>query len=80
MTRAERLTLGERIRAARDAKDFSQRDLAERAGLTHGWVFQVEAGTIKNPRYKTVAACAKALGVSLQWLMTGEGTQPTEAA
>jgi transcriptional regulator with XRE-family HTH domain len=81
MRKAEK-TLGERIRSVRERLELTHRALADRAGLTHGWVFQVEAGIIKNPHYETIAACAKALGVRVGWLMTGKGDEasPTEAA
>lgn len=65
-------TLGERLRAARDAKQISQQELARRAGVSPGAIGNLEAGSRKSPR--NLLAIAAALGVSPHWLETGIGS------
>ena len=52
--------LGERIQSARKAFKISQRELAERAGLTQAVISKVEAGTA-NPTLATIQRVADAL-------------------
>lgn len=62
--------LGAKIRRFREAKDWSQSDLTRAAGLTHGLVSRLEDGT-GNPSFKTLAAIAKALGITISELVEG---------
>jgi transcriptional regulator with XRE-family HTH domain len=62
--------LGAKIRGLREAKNWSQSDLTRAAGLTHGLVSRLEDGT-GNPSLKTLAAIAKALGVTISELLEG---------
>jgi len=43
---AELKVIGERLKALRQEKDFSQRELARRSGLTHTTISAIEAGRI----------------------------------
>ena len=52
--------LGQRIQSARNTFKISQRELAERAGLTQAVVSKIEAGTA-NPTLSTVQKIADAL-------------------
>ncbi|WP_240482157.1 helix-turn-helix domain-containing protein [Ruegeria marisrubri] len=65
-------TLGDRIVAAREALGYSQKDLARRMGVklktVQGWE---EDRT--EPRANKVAMMSGMLGVSLIWLLSGEG-------
>ena len=63
-------TLGERIETARKLAGFEQEDLAEKVGLTQQAISRIESGLTKNPRNLT--AIAKALNVSVNFLLTGE--------
>lgn len=65
-------TLGQRLRAAREAKQISQQELARRAGVSSGAIGNLEAGSRKSPR--NLLAIAAALGVSPHWLETGVGS------
>jgi transcriptional regulator with XRE-family HTH domain len=57
-----RSTLGPRIRAAREAQNLTQRDLAERSGCGHTAISECECGRmIPGPR--RVRAIAEALGL-----------------
>jgi len=62
--------LGAKIKRLREDKNWSQSDLTRAAGLTHGLVSRLEDG-IGNPSLKTLAAIAKALGVSVSELTEG---------
>ena len=71
----EAATFGDRLAAAREAAGLSQKQLAERLG--------VKAGTYRNweddasePRANRLTMLAGMLGVSMGWLMTGDGDGP----
>lgn len=75
----DQATLGDRIVAAREARGQSPADLAQRLG--------VRARTLRDwendrsePRANRMQMLAGMLGVSLRWLMTGEGEDPVGAA
>lgn len=62
------LTLfSERIKKARMAKNFTQRDLAKEAGITPATLSAYESG-IKNPSLNVAMGIAKACNVSVDWL------------
>lgn len=68
----ETATFGDRLAAARDAASLTQKDLAKRLG--------VKLSTLKNweddlnePRANKLQMVSGVLGVSLSWLLTGEG-------
>ena len=65
-------TFGDRLAAARDAASLTQKDLSKRLG--------VKLSTLKNweddlnePRANKLQMVSGLLGVSLSWLLTGEG-------
>lgn len=78
----ETATFGDRLAAARDAAGLKQKELAQKVG--------VKAGTLRNweddlsePRANRLNMLCGILGVSLRWLLTGEGegvTAPEDAA
>ena len=57
------LNLSKRIREARQRADLTQRQFAERAGLTREYVLKLESGEHDNPTIKVLEAIAKALKV-----------------
>ena len=65
---------GERIRALRLAKGWSQEDLAERAGMDRTYVGGIERGR-RNPTLKNVAALARALECHLNELFEFPGEE-----
>jgi transcriptional regulator with XRE-family HTH domain len=73
-------TLAQRLRRARKAAGLSARRLDALAGLTPCHTSLIESGLRENPKATTVAALAKALGVSLDWLVSGRGPPPTRTA
>ncbi|KVR92776.1 XRE family transcriptional regulator [Burkholderia vietnamiensis] len=69
-------TLGSRVKAARLDAKLSQESLARQVGVSQGLIGQIESG--KNQGSKHLAALARTLGVSPDWLETGKG--PRERA
>lgn len=65
--------LGERIRDVRTELGLSQRELAAKASVSPGQVGHLEKGTRDNPERDTAVKIADALGVAVEWLLTGHG-------
>ena len=63
-----RHTLGQRIRRLRNAAGLSQDALAREAGIGRVTLVRLEKGA-QTPRYKTLGAIAKALGVNVSELL-----------
>lgn len=51
------------IQELREAKGLTQRDLAERVGVTPGYIAQIEMGLRKNPSPDVLRRLAKGLNV-----------------
>lgn len=64
--------IAERVRAARSRVGFSREELAVRAGISWSAIAQVESGRRTNLRPKTLAALARALGVTIDYLVSGQ--------
>ncbi|GAB3283594.1 helix-turn-helix domain-containing protein [Kineosporia babensis] len=62
--------LGARIRQLRRARGLTLADLAEAAGLTHGFLSKLERG-LANPSIPSLSAIALALGTSQVELLAG---------
>jgi len=71
-TLQERLIWARTQKAARDGADFTQQDLATKAGVTQGSIAHLESGRTKTSR--SLTKIATALGVSADWLGDGRGT------
>ncbi len=61
--------LGQIVREKREGHRWSQSELARRAGLTPGYINQIESGKRPNPGGKVLAALAKAFGVTIDDLL-----------
>ena len=72
-------TLGERIRAAREARELSVKQLARRAGLSEDGLRKIEIGLTKQPAFRTGARIARALGVNAEALALGDENYLKEA-
>lgn len=68
------MTLVERLRHVRHLAGVTGADLGVLAGLSKGAVSMIESGNRPDPSGSTVAALAKVLGVSADWLLSG--TEP----
>ena len=62
-------TLAARLRKAMEERQFDQQQLAAAAGCTQGAISQILVG--KTLRSRFLPQIALALGVSVEWLMTG---------
>ena len=63
-TREALVALGRRLRELRGAR--SQQDVAQAAGITRGYLSELEGGKRPRPRARTLASLAAALGSSLE--------------
>ena len=65
-------TIGQRIRARREALKMTQRELSAATGYSHAIVSQWE-NDLSKP--KNTLLVAKALRTNMEWLLTGEGSE-----
>jgi len=70
MPASDEAGLPKRLKALRKQKDFSQQELAERAGVHYTHIGRYERGQSK-PTTETLRRLAEALGVSLDFLVDG---------
>lgn len=66
-----KLSIGYRLRAARERAGLSREALAVRAGISWSAIAQIEAGRRENLRPSTLAALADALGVTIDYVVSG---------
>jgi transcriptional regulator with XRE-family HTH domain len=72
--------IGRRIRAIREEKMFSRRDIAERSGLSRAGLIKLEDGRVDQPRRTTLEKIARVLGVQPDYLILGEQPAPRPQA
>jgi transcriptional regulator with XRE-family HTH domain len=70
--------IGRRLRAARDRAGLSREALAYHSGVSWSAIAQVEGGRRTNLRPRTLAALARSLGVTIDYLVTGSVRTPAE--
>lgn len=68
----ETATFGDRLAAAREAAGLTQKELSQRMGIKTGTLRNWEED-LSEPRANRLSIFAGILGVSLSWLLTGEG-------
>lgn len=74
---AERASgIGERVKAARERLGWSREELAFHAGISFPAVSQTESGRRTNLRPATLSALAGALGVTIDYLVSGGPSTP----
>jgi phage repressor protein C with HTH and peptisase S24 domain len=73
----ERLIWARTKKTERDGSEFTQQDLADKAGVTQGNIAHLESGRSKTSRNLTKIAAA--LGVSPEWLADGKGAALQQA-
>jgi transcriptional regulator with XRE-family HTH domain len=54
---------GEKVRAAREQRFFSQRELAGKAGINHNTIWRIEGGNSVEVHPRTIRRIAEALAV-----------------
>ena len=67
--------LGEWVKSTRTAQGVSQRELADRAGLSRSYVCDIEHGRSTKPSFECLENISKALGVE----QITDGVGPTDA-
>lgn len=65
-------TINDRITASRQAQKMSKAELARRIGISHASVSKWESG-LNQPKGRYLNDLADALGVTVNWLLTGDG-------
>jgi transcriptional regulator with XRE-family HTH domain len=68
--------IGRRLRAARLRRGWSREALAFRSGMSWSAIAQVEAGRRRNLRPSTLSALAGALGVTIDYVVSGRASTP----
>ncbi len=71
----ETATFGDRMAAARERAGLSQVQLAKQLGVKHATVRNWE-DDLSEPRANKLQMMAGLVGVSLSWLLTGDGEGP----
>jgi len=74
-----RATLGDRLTAAREAAGMTLSEAAARLGV-RGKTLRDWENDVSEPRANRLQMLAALLGVSLRWLLTGQGDDPTGPA
>ena len=69
----EGVTLGRKIRAAREELGMSQAQLASGGGLSQGYLSQLENDEVRNPSAAVIFRLAKALHLDPRLLMQAAG-------
>ena len=74
-------TFGQRLKRLREARGWSQQELADRAEVPYITIYRCERGQHQEPRVSVAARLARALGVSLDVLANtyGEVMQDEDA-
>lgn len=68
----ETATFGDRLAAARDVAQLTQKELAQRVGIKVSTLRNWEED-LSEPRANRLSILSGILGVSLRWLLTAEG-------
>ncbi len=70
-------SISENIKKLRTQKKMTLQDLAQRTGLTKGYLSKVERAQ-KAPPYSTLTKIAAALGIEITALLSGDVTPPSD--
>jgi len=65
-----RVKLAEKIKKHREKIGLTQEALARKADISYNTIIKLETGGIKDPRISTLSKVAKALGVTVDALIT----------
>ena len=61
--------LGQRIKTQREKKGWSQHELARQSGIPQGTISRIESGTMHDIQTTYAKRLARALGISLDYLV-----------
>ena len=71
VTKEIKLTLGERVKELREYLKLNQSELARKVGISQPTLWYIENQKHKSPTVQIVKKMAEALGVSIDYLVTG---------
>lgn len=71
--------LGEKIRAVRKSHKLTLEQLAERAGSSKSYIWELENGPAVRPSAEKISRIAEVLGVTVEFLLNDEKEEPTES-
>lgn len=74
------LTIGQRIRCAREIKGWKQAELALEADLTQAAVSNLETDGTRKPSGPSLLRLASAIDVNPDWILQGVGNMSTTSA
>ena len=66
------IMIAQKIKKYRKKKGISQDKLSKLAGVTYNTIIKIESGATLNPRVDTLRLIAKALGVTVDSLLSGK--------
>ena len=72
MSEGLRMELSEKIKLLRHRREWSQVDLATKAGVPQPTICRLEKGDVKQPKMQTLIRISRALGVSSDDLASDE--------
>jgi transcriptional regulator with XRE-family HTH domain len=76
MTEPGKSGIGSRLRAGRERLGWNREALAFHSGISWSAIAQIESGRRKNVRPSTLSALASALGVTIDYLVSGKPAGP----
>lgn len=69
-----------RLELARVLAGLSMQELSKLSGLAGSHARLIARGAVRSPRVEAAERLARTLGVSLDWLVSGIGPEPTPAS
>ncbi|WP_334396735.1 helix-turn-helix domain-containing protein [Bradyrhizobium sp. AZCC 2289] len=73
-------SIRDRIKSLRKKEKFTLDQLAEQAGLSKSYLWELENKEVPRPSGEKLAGVAKALNVTVDYLLGGDPTENLEAA
>lgn len=65
-------SLGDRLKKLRDSKGYTLEQLADKSGVSKSYIWELEKKSPPRPSADRLLALSKPLGVTLEYLMSGE--------
>jgi transcriptional regulator with XRE-family HTH domain len=74
------MDFGNKVRLRRETLGWTQTELAKAIGLTQNRISKIESGELTQLSFKNLRALARALGVSVDWMLgTWDDIEPAPA-
>lgn len=71
ISETSRLSMKKLVSSEREKQNLSLQEVADRAGITKSYIWEIEQGRSVNPTVRTVYGLAKALGVPFVSMASG---------